>query len=108
MSGYDGFHEQRRATISPHRYELSTKRGRTGELLDPETWDWNNTVIGVPAPDPTLTLGVRLDADEARTLGDAAHAAKMPLSRYIKRVALEAAERSKNVVSSRDAARGAA
>lgn len=67
------------------------------ELMNPDAWDWDNALIGDPAPSPTLTIGIRLDADEARVLGDAARAANMPLSQYIKRVALEAVKRPRRV-----------
>jgi hypothetical protein len=59
--------------------------------MDPATWDWENARAGSPMPNPTLIIGVRLDADDARTLGAAARAANMPLSRSILEAALKAA-----------------
>jgi hypothetical protein len=78
------------------------------ELMNPDTWDWDNVLVGVPAPNPTLTIGIRLEGDDVRILSAAARAANMPLSRYIKQVALEAATRTQNTASGHDTKRGAA
>jgi hypothetical protein len=93
---------RRTDTISPPDDE------ELAELMDPENWDWDNVLIGVPSPNPTLTIGIRLDAEESRLLGDAARAANMPMTRYIKRVALEAARRVRKAAPSQDTTKGAA
>jgi hypothetical protein len=80
------------------------------ELMDPESWDWDSAYIVEPDPARKATLGltIRFDADEARILGDAARAAEMPLSRYIKLVALESAKRARKVISGQDTSKDVA
>jgi hypothetical protein len=74
------------------------------ELMDPESWDWDSAYMVEPDParKVTLRLSLHFDADESRLLGDAARAANMPMTRYIKYVALEAAKRSPKVASERN------
>jgi hypothetical protein len=80
------------------------------ELMDPESWDWDSAYVFEPDPARKATLGLTLhfDADESRILGEAARAANMPMSCYIKEVALEAAKRAPNVIPTHDTKKGAA
>lgn len=80
------------------------------ELMDPESWDWDSAYVVEPDPHRTATLGltIRFDADESRILGDAARAANMPITRFIKHVALEAAKRAVNVVPGHHKTKGVA
>ena len=63
------------------------------ELRNADNWDWDSGVTGLPSPDPGLIVGIRLNREHARILGDAARKADMPVSRYILAAALEAADR---------------
>lgn len=63
------------------------------ELHDPKYWDWDSTVVGLPSPHPSISVGVRLAGEEARLVGDDARKAGMPVSRYLLHAALENARR---------------
>jgi hypothetical protein len=63
------------------------------ELRSSDNWDWDSGVTDAPSPDPGLIVGIRLNRDNARVLGDAARRANMPISRFILAAALEAADR---------------
>jgi hypothetical protein len=78
--------------------------GELAELMDPESWDWDSAVAVEPNPARKVILGLtlRFDADESQILGRAARAANMPITRYIKHVALESAKRAMNNVSDHD------
>jgi hypothetical protein len=61
-------------------------------LMDPDAWDWDNPVAVEVSPSLTTTLELRFSRDEIHTLSAAAVAANMPVTRFIKRAALAAAE----------------
>jgi hypothetical protein len=63
------------------------------ELQDPNYWDWSSREAGIPSTSPAITVGVRLELDDARLIGDAARKANLPISRYLLQVAREAARR---------------
>lgn len=63
------------------------------ELRSADNWDWESGETGTPSPDPGLIVGIRLNRENARVLGDAARRADMPVSRYILAAALEVADR---------------
>jgi hypothetical protein len=63
------------------------------ELRDPAYWEGSTTEAGIPCPNPILTIGVRLELDDARLIGDAARKANLPINRYVLQVAREAARR---------------
>lgn len=48
---------------------------------------------GVNVPNPRLILQITLGRDEVHLLAEPARAANMPMGRYIKKMALEAAQR---------------
>lgn len=52
-----------------------------------------NVLEGVNVPNPNLILQIDLEREESRLLSAAARAANMSTNRYIKQVALEAAQR---------------
>ncbi len=63
------------------------------ELRDPSYWEGSTTEAGIPCPNPILTIGMRLEFDDARLIGDAARKASLPINRYLLQVAREAARR---------------
>jgi hypothetical protein len=63
------------------------------ELQDPNYWDWSTREAGIPSPCPAITIGVRLELEDARLIGDAARKANLPINRYLLQVAREAARR---------------
>ena len=63
------------------------------ELRDPAYWEGSTTEAGIPCSNPILTVGVRLELDDARLIGDAARKANLPINRYLLQVAREAARR---------------
>ena len=63
------------------------------ELQDPNYWDWSTREAGIPSPCPAITVGVRLELEDARLIGDAAEKANLPINRYLLQVAREAARR---------------
>jgi hypothetical protein len=78
------------------------------ELMDSDYWDESTTVVGAPVPNPTLTIGIRLERDEVRILSAAAQTADVPLSRYILQAALKAAKRPRKVPPGHHRSEGAA
>ncbi len=63
------------------------------DLRNPDNWDWDSGATGSPSPDRGITVGIRLNRENARILGDAARKANMPVSRFILAAALDAADR---------------
>jgi hypothetical protein len=63
------------------------------EMRDPDYWDSNTIEAGIPCPNLILTIGVRLELDDARLIGDVARKANLPINRYMLQVAREAARR---------------
>lgn len=63
------------------------------ELRDPAYWEGSTTDAGIPCPNPILTVGLRLELDDARLIGNAAQKANLPINRYLLQVAREAARR---------------
>lgn len=61
------------------------------ELRDPAYWEGSTTDAGIPCPNPILTVGLRLELDDARLIGNAAQKANLPINRYLLQVAREAA-----------------
>lgn len=63
------------------------------ELRDPAYWEGSTTEAGIPCPNPILTVGVRLELEDARLIGDAARKANLPINRYLLQAARETARR---------------
>ena len=57
------------------------------ELRDPASRGGRSTEAGIPCPNPIRTIGVRLELDDARLIGDAARKANLPINRYLLQVA---------------------
>jgi hypothetical protein len=64
-------------------------------LMDPDYWDWEKPIAGIPVENPQLELGIVLDLKEARLLGEAARTANLPMNQYIKQAALATAKGAK-------------
>ena len=62
------------------------------ELMDPETWDWENAVELPPMPEVLIELPIALTRDEYRTIGRAADAQGMTTHAFIAQVALAVAQ----------------
>jgi S-methylmethionine-dependent homocysteine/selenocysteine methylase len=62
------------------------------ELMDPNSWDWDNAIEGVPAPDPGLILSIPFTGDEISRIEPTAHAKGMSVFAFIKQAALDAAD----------------
>jgi hypothetical protein len=54
------------------------------ELMDPETWDWDNPIEGIPAERPGLVFEIRFTPEELEHLSRSARAEGMSLSAFIK------------------------
>lgn len=54
------------------------------ELMDPDTWDWDNPIEGIPAERPGLVFEVRFTPDELAHLSRSARAEGMSLYAFIK------------------------
>jgi hypothetical protein len=64
------------------------------ELMDPETWDWDSTVVGTPVADVRLSFRIEFADDDLALIERASQDANMPLTRYIKQAVLEKARRA--------------
>lgn len=62
------------------------------QISDDPLLGYEETVEGMPVPNPTLILELELDEETSRLLADAARAAGLSLPRYIKQAALEKAQ----------------
>jgi hypothetical protein len=61
------------------------------ELMDPDTWDWDNVIEGTPTPNPRLVFEVPLTIEELKAIEPAAIAAGMTVIAYLKDAALRSA-----------------
>jgi hypothetical protein len=91
---YYGEYEQRQ-TVHRNNVRLSHPADgrRAGTAHESRVLDWDDAIVGIPVENPRLRIGIDLNQDEADLLGSAAHAENMPISHYIKKVALKAAKR---------------
>ncbi len=64
------------------------------QLMDPDTWDWENIMEGTPNPDPHMIFEVRLSLDELSQIEPAAIAKGMTVIAYLKQAALRSARLS--------------
>jgi hypothetical protein len=62
------------------------------ELMDPETWDWENAEELPAMSDVLIELPIALTRDEYRTIGRAADAQGMTTHAFIAQVALAVAQ----------------
>ena len=60
------------------------------ELMDPDTWDWENPIEGVTVGEPTAILSLRFTFDELDALVEAAHARGLSTEEFTKRLVLDA------------------
>jgi hypothetical protein len=58
------------------------------ELMDPDTWDWENAEEGTPSPEPHLIYQVRLNGDDLKRIGPFADANHMHVGEFLRRAAL--------------------
>ena len=58
-------------------------------LMDPENWDWENPVEGIPLPSKGPILEIRLTRDEMVSLERAARAQGMTMHEFVKQAALD-------------------
>ena len=61
------------------------------ELMDPDTWDWDNVQEGLPNPSPHAIFEVRLSLAEISQIELAAEAKGMTVIAFLKDAALQAA-----------------
>jgi hypothetical protein len=61
------------------------------ELMDPDTWDWENVYEIEPSPDPGLIFEVRLSGDDLKNVERAAIAEGMTVTAYMRHTALRSA-----------------
>jgi hypothetical protein len=64
------------------------------ELMDPDSWDWDNVIEGIPVADPHMTFEVRLSSDELSQIEPAAIAKGMTVIAFMKQAALRSARLS--------------
>lgn len=64
------------------------------ELMDPNNWDWENSVEAVIAENPLAVFPIKVTLDEHRAIARAARAEGLPTGSFIKRAALDAAHAS--------------
>jgi hypothetical protein len=78
----------------PARYESTQEPldEEERELMDPETWDWENAEELPPMPDVLIELPIALTRDEYRTIGRAADAQGLTTHAFIAQVALAVAQ----------------
>lgn len=72
------------------RYESSQESldDEERELMDPEHWDWESTVEGVPMPNVGAILPIHFTREEIGPLQRLAHSQGMTAHAYIKQAAL--------------------
>jgi hypothetical protein len=61
------------------------------DLMDPESWDWDNVMEGTPNPNPRMFFEVPFSLDELRQIEPAAIAKGMTVIAYLKDAALRSA-----------------
>ena len=61
------------------------------ELMDPDTWDWENAYEIDPSPDPHLIFEVRLVGNDLKHIERAAIAEGMTVTAYLRHAALRCA-----------------
>lgn len=54
------------------------------ELMDPETWDWDHPIEGIPTERPGLVFEIRFAPEELEHLSRSARAEGMSLYAFIK------------------------
>ena len=59
------------------------------ELMDPDTWDWDSTIEGVPTPNVGAILEIDFTREEIGPLQRLAHSKGMTVHAFIKQAALE-------------------
>jgi hypothetical protein len=59
------------------------------ELMDPDHWDWDSAVEGVPMPNVGAILPIRFSREEIGPLQRLAHSKGMTSHEFIKQAALE-------------------
>jgi hypothetical protein len=76
----------------PTRYESiqASLDDEERELMNPETWDWDNPVEVMVAENPGAILPIRFTLEELARLEPVARAAGLTPHAFIKRAALEA------------------
>ncbi len=57
-------------------------------LMDPETWDWENPIEGVPNPNAGAILPIRFTRDEVVRLERVARAEGVTMHAFVKHAAL--------------------
>lgn len=67
--------------------------------MDPDTWDWDSTIEGVPTPNVGAILEIEFARGEIGPLQRLAHAKGMTAHAYIKQAALERLSREAPVES---------
>ena len=60
------------------------------ELMDPETWDWDNPVEAVIAENPRVSFQIAVTLEEHKQIAAAARAKGLSTPAFIKQAALEA------------------
>ena len=58
------------------------------ELMDPETWEWENAEEGGPSPDPHLIFRVRLTGEDIHRIEPFAIEAQIGIGEFLRRAAL--------------------
>jgi hypothetical protein len=78
-------------TPSPYAATQEPLDDEERELMDSDTWDWDNPVEVVVSPNLLVELGIQLSIDEHRLIGRASRAEGITTHDFIKRSALAAA-----------------
>ena len=63
------------------------------ELMDPDTWDWDNAYELGPSPDPHLIFEARLSGDDLAVIEPAAVARGMHIGEFLRDLALHHLDR---------------
>ena len=79
----------------PIRYESTQEPldDEERELMNPDSWDWDNPIEGVTVGDPKLILNLEFTINEVRSLDAlvaAAHTQGLSTEEFIKRAAIDA------------------
>lgn len=64
------------------------------ELMDPDTWDWENAYEIDPSPDPHLIFEVRLSGDDIKRIERAAIAKQMNIGAFLRYAGLRCARQN--------------
>ena len=54
--------------------------------MNPDNWDWDNLIEGVPVGEPRASLTIPLTFDELDAIVEAAHAQGLSTEEFIKRL----------------------